>query len=261
MTPRSPTKVDLSEWATGIELEQASVAPNLLPSGRVPIRDSFYTAPGYREIGMFYSCIPDAAYPWDPKIVKEIWKHAPDAIPMWVHWVFLSPQETGNPKIEVFGRHALGRRIDNQRGYLEPFRVHMPTFPCQGLTFAKPNDIWFIHQGSMGLHKNYKDLLGDYLPFDADLVAKVEDLSRAFRMTEDEYRKHLYEEMVSKPIAAEMLRTFQLQRERALARREVLRYVDKQYDKVSDTEVEEFYSGRGVRDREKKPMVVVGSTP
>jgi hypothetical protein len=253
--------VELSEWAADIVPEQAPVAPNLLPRSRVRVRDSFYTAPGYREIGMFYSCVPDPAYPWDPKIVREIWKHAPDAVPLWVHWVFLSPQETGNPKIEIFGRHALGRVIKNQRTYLEPFRVHMPTFPCQGITFERPNDIWFIHQGPMGLHAKYKDLPGDYLPFDHNLLDKVIDMSSGFRMTEDEYRKHLYKQMVTDVVAAEMMRVFQLRRERALARREVLRYVDKQYDKLSDNEVEDFYSGRGIRESEKKLMVAMGSTP
>jgi hypothetical protein len=253
--------MELSEWASDFDLEQAQVAPSLLPSGRVPIRDSFYTAPGYREIGMFYSCVPDPAYPWDPKIVREIWKWAPDAVPMWVHWVFLSPQETGNPKIEIFGRHALGRVIKNRRGSLEPMRVLMPTFPCQGLTFEKPNDIWFIHQGPMGLHKKYKDLPGDYLPFDSDLVMKVAEASQGFKMTEAEYRAHLTKVMITDPIKRELARIAALKAERAYARGDVLEYVDRQYEKVGDQEALNHYRGRGHGGREKKPMVVVGSTP
>lgn len=253
--------MELSEWASGIQLEQVPVAPSMLPRARVPFRDSFYTAPGYREIGMFYSCVPDPAYPWDPRVMREIQKLAPDAVPLWVHWVFLSPQETGNPKIEVFGRHALGRVIRNQRGYLEPFRVLMPTMPCQGLTFEKPNDIWFIHQGPMGRHPKYKDLPGDYLPFDHNLLAKVEDLSGGFRMTEKEFREHLVDQLITQPIKAELMRNFLAQREHALKRREVLRYVDKQYDKLSDGEVIDHYAGRGHVQRAKKVQVAVGSTP
>jgi len=253
--------VELSEWASDFNLEQVPVTPSLLPRSRVPVRDSFYTAPGYREIGMFYSCVPDPAYPWDSKVMREIWKYAPDAIPMWVHWVFLSPQETGNPEVVVFGRHALGRRIENQRGYLEPFRCHMPTMPCQGLHFERPNDIWFIHQGPMGKHPKYKDLPGDYLPFDSDLVKKVADISQGFKMTDAEYRKHLEEVMIRNPIAREMLRVKHNSSEKAYARRHVDEYVDRQYEKVGDQEVLDFYRGRGVREREKKPMVVVGSTP
>lgn len=253
--------MELGEWASDFQLEQTPVAPNLLPRGRVPVRDSFYTAPGYREIGMFYSCVPDAAYPWDPKVMREIWKYAPDAIPMWVHWVFLSPQETGSPEIVVFGRHALGRRIENQRGYLEPFRVHMPTMPCQGLHFERPNDIWFIHQGPMGLHERYKDLPGDYLPFDSDLAAKVASMSQGFRMTEAEYRKHLEELMIKNPIHREMMRVAHIAAERRYARKHVDAYIDRQYEKVGEQEALDFYRGRGVRERKKKPTVVVGSTP
>lgn len=251
--------MDLSSWAT--KIEQVPIAPSLQPRGRVKIRDSFYSAPGYREIGMFYSCVPDAAYPWDPQVMREILVVAPDAIPLWVRWVFLSPQETGNPEIVVFGRHALGRRIANQRGYLEPMRVTMPTMPCQGLTFEKPNDIWFIHQGAMGLHKKYKDLPGDYLPFDSDLLAKVKGLAQGFKMSDEEYKKALYEQMVLDPTRKELARLNHLHAERAYARKHVEAYVDKQYDKVGEQEALDHYRGRGVRERKKKTMVVVGSTP
>ena len=239
--------MDLSSWIdSDFELTQAQVAPSVLPAGgKIPLRDSFYTAPGYREIGMFYSCVPDPAYPWDPKVVREIWKVAPDAIPMWTHWVFLSPQETGNPKIEIFGRHTLGRRIENQRSPLEPFRVLMPTFPCQGLTFEKPNAIWFIHQGPMGLHKKYKDLPGAYLPFDSTILEKVHDTARGFRMSEAEYRAHLKEVLINKPIRDEMNRVLHIKRERAYARRDALRYIDRQYEKVSEKEALDHYRGRG----------------
>lgn len=254
--------MELSDWAQDIVPEATQLAvPSVLPSSRVPVRDSFYTAPGYREIGMFYSCVPDPAYPWDPGVVREIWKWAPDAVPMWVHWVFLSPQETGNPKIEIFGRHAIGRVIKNQRGYLEPFRVHMPSMPCQGLSFERPNDIWFIHQGPMGMHPKYKDLPGDYLPFDYDLARKVESYSEGFKMTEAEYRAHLEKQMIVDPIKREMLRVGQIRDQKAYKNRDLHRYVDKLYDQVSDVEAEQHYRSRGRVKREKKPFVVVGSTP
>jgi len=252
--------VDLASWADGIDIEQVPVAPSVLPRGRVQLRDSFHTAPGYREIGMFYSCVPDPVYPWDPKVVREIWKFAPDAVPMWVQWVFMSPQETGNPEIVVFGRHALGRSIKNQRAYLEPFRVHMPTMPCQGLKFDRPNDIWFIHQGLMGQHPKYKDLPGDYLPFDSDLVKKVADISEGFKMSDKEYRERLEDVMIKQVVGREMRRVIHNRLEKAYARKQVLNYVDRQYEKVSENEARDYYLGRG-RRRERKPFVDVGSTP
>ena len=255
--------MELSDWAEDIVPEQVPVPSSMLQRSRsrVPVRDSFYTAPGYREIGMFYSCVPDPAYPWDPGVVREIWKWAPDAVPMWVHWVFMSPQETGNPEVTIFGRHALGRVIKNQRGYLEPMRVHMPSMPCQGLTFEKPNDIWFIHQGQMGLHERFKDLPGDYLPFDYDLARKVESMAAGFKMSDKEYREHLENLLIKDPIRREMLRVGAVRDHRAYKNRDLHQYVDKQYDRVSDVEAKEYYRGRGFRQREKKPMVVVGSTP
>jgi hypothetical protein len=254
--------VDLSSWASGdFELSQAQVAPSVLPEGRVRVRDSFYTAPGYREIGMFYSCVPDAAYPWDPKVMREILQLAPDAIPMWVQWVFLSPQETGNPEIVVFGRHALGRHIVNHVGYLEPFRVLMPTMPCQGLRFERPNDIWFIHQGPMGQHPKYKDLPGDYLPFDSDLVSKVADIAQGFKMSDKEYRAYLQEILINKPIRDEEQRLAHIASEHEYARKQIMPFVDRQYNNVSEKEALDFYRGRGVREPEKKPFVTVGPTP
>lgn len=253
--------MNFSEWSEGVvpNVAQARVLPSLLPKGRVRIRDSFYTAPGYREIGMFYSCVPDPAYPWNPMIMREIRKLAPDAVPLWVHWVFMSPQETGNPKLEIFGRHALGRVIKQQRRELTPMRVLMPTMPCQGLWFERPNDIWFIHQGRMGEHPKYKDLPGDYLPFDHDLLAKVQDMAKAFRMTDAEYREHLRKIMIEEPIAADQLKVKQAREQRLYKEADLGRYLDKQYEKVSEVEAKEHYLGRGRRPQQRRAFV--GSTP
>lgn len=235
--------MNFGEWSEGAvsNVAQAPALPSTLPKGRRKIRDSFYTAPGYREIGMFYSCVPDPAYPWNSTIMREIQKLAPDAVPLWVHWVFMSPQDTGNPKIVVFGRHALGRVIKEQHGWLAPMRVLMPTMPCQGLRFEKPNDIWFIHQGRMGEHPKYKDLPGDYLPFDYDLLAKVQDMARAFAMTDKEYREHLEDIMIVEPTKAVRRKVRQARDQRLYKEADLGRYLDKQYEKVSEVEAKERY--------------------
>lgn len=254
--------MQLAEWAEGIPsaLTERLPDPSAL-STRVKFRDSFYTAPGYREIGMFYSCVPDPAYPWDPDVMRRIWVVAPDTVPLWVHWVFMSPQDTGEPKLEIFGRHALGRCIKSSHTYLEPMRVLMPTMPCQGLHFEKPNAIWFIHQGEMGLHPKYKDLPGDYLPFDWALAAKVEDLSRDFRMTEKEFRESAAEEMITRVIETRARKKAQRLEEEAYAQAQLQPFLDRKAEETPAHVMDKWNAGVGRREREKQVFVDMGTTP
>lgn len=206
---------------------------------------------------MFYSCVPDAVYPWDPKIMKRIREFAPDAVPMWVQWAFMTPQDTGNPVVEVFGRHALGRVIKGNREPLEGFRVLMPTMPAQGLHFERPNAIWFIHQGPQGLHPEYKDIPGDYLPFDHTIEEKAFDASRGFKMSEKEYKAYLYDLMVTKPTEARKRRQDAINDDMNYRQRDLEKYLRKVAEGISDVMMDEYHRAGGVRERESKPMVVV----
>jgi hypothetical protein len=128
--------MNLQDIAEGLSDEIAPLVP--APTQMPALKFNVGKIHGWLEIGQFYTCVPDSAYPWDPQVMKEIWKLAPDAIPLWVQWVFQVPPEDAQSGFVVFGRHALGRKLWHPRSPVEEFRVSMPTMPCQGLTFEKP---------------------------------------------------------------------------------------------------------------------------
>lgn len=228
-----------------------------LPKLTHKVADSPATAPGWREVDVAYSCIPDAAYPWDPVVMKAIQEFAPDAVPMWVHWVFLSPHETGNPQVVVFGRHALGRRIQNMTSELEPFRCAMPTMPCQGLTFERPNRIWFIHEGST--NPRYPDLPGTFLPFDGSILDRAKKSAIGFRMTEKEFVEAMREEFIEKERRARDLRRQQLADDMEARHRDFEAYAKKQMERISDVEAKEYGEAKikGLLKEDPKISVVV----
>jgi hypothetical protein len=67
--------------------------------------------------------------------------------------------------------------------------------------------------------------------------------------------------MIDKPIADEMRRVRHNRAEHAYARKHVNAYADKQYANVSENEARDHYLGRGVRERLKKPTIVLDGLP
>lgn len=230
---------------------------NALPRLSYKLGDSPHTAPGWREVDVAYSCIPDPVYPWDPVVMRAIQEFAPDAVPMWVHWVFLSPGDTGNPQLVVFGRHALGRRIRNMTSELEPFRCAMPTMPCQGLTFERPNRIWFIHEGSP--NPEHPSLPGTFLPFDGSILDRAKRSAIGFRMTEKEFIEHLRDEWIERERKAKEARKRQLEEDLDYRQRDFERYARRQVESISDVEADEYLRAMesGELRRRPSPTIVV----
>lgn len=243
--------MELADWAAGVlpsAVQGALPDPAALPNINRKIRTDFFSAPGWRQVKVEYSCIPDAVYPWNPLVLKAIWEFAPDAVPLWVRWVFRSPQDEENPHDVVFGRHALGRRIEHLQMERLDFHCTMPSMPCQGLTFEKPNRIWFIHEGESPKERNV-DLPGDYLPFDATIYDKAEAAAVGFRMTDKEYADHLREIMINKPLRDRERRQAAIAADMEDRDREWHKTADPIIERISDVEIGEYLK------REK------GSTP
>lgn len=210
---------------------------------------------GWREVGQFYSCIPDPVYPWDPEVVRRIQKFVPDVVPMWVHWVFKTPPEASRRETVVFGRHALGRRLWNPGIPLQSFPCTMPQMPCQGLTFERPNQLWFVHDGAK--NEEFPSLPGNYLGFDDSIVERAKDSALGFTMTEKEFVEFMVEKHINTPRRAQELRKAQIHDEMSYRDRDLKAYAKKQLDKISDVEMEEFLRSAGNRERERKPTIVV----
>jgi hypothetical protein len=214
------------------------------------VADSAASAPGWRELDVAYSCVPDVAYPWDPQIMKAIREFAPDAVPVWVQWVFLSPSETGNPEVVVFGRHALGRTVRNLTSELEPFRCVMPSMPCQGLTFERPNRIWFIHEGAP--NPVAAELPGSFLPFDGSILDRAKRSAVGFRMTEKEFVEFMRQELIGKKEEEKKRRSAEIEDDMAQREKDFSSYADKQWEKISEVEAKEYQRARGTTLRERR---------
>ena len=234
--------MDLSEWGAEIVADQGGLPiPEEMPVvATLPVRTDFHSARGYRQVAMEYTCIPDAVYPWDARLMKKIWEFAPDTVPLWINWVFRTPRNETGEKDVVFGRHGLGRAIRPHRSDLIPFRCAMPTMPCNGITFEQPNAIWFIHQGDSPSEKNV-DLPGDYLPFNMDMVMKAWDSwANASHQTEDEFKEELRDELYRIPLLKAAERREDRDAEMAERNRDFSAYAKRVIEKISDSEIEAY---------------------
>lgn len=246
--------MELADWSVGV-VPEVGDGP-AFPTLHIPVKDSFDSAPGWRDLGTYYTCVPDAQYPWDPVVMKRIQEFAPDAVPLWVQWVFRSPGADSH--VEVFGRHALGRVLDKGRTDTYPFRVHMPTMPVLGMTFQKPNNIWFVHDGAP--HPTCKELPGNYLPFDDTILDRARQSAIGMRMTEEEYTAYLKQKFVFGKLEARDARRAAYAKD-LLERREHIRaYAQRQYDQISDVEWEQIRGQRlNPEPYKAKPTVVLSS--
>lgn len=251
--------MSLEDWAADIVPEGMQ---SLFPKGsqiagtRRAIPTSKHMAPGYRTIAIQYTCIPDVAHPWDSDVVKTIWKFAPDFVPMWERRVLLPSGAQSDREAIVIGRHAIGRVVKNQQRWIAPMRVTMPTFPCQGLTFGRPNDLCFVHEDTLEEGQSH-DMPGPYLPFDGTLLRKVVELTVGYAMTEKEYRELLNQEWIDKRFEAFSGRMQAIQDDMDARDRDFLPYAAKQLEKVSDVEMGEYMRSAGRRERPRKASIVV----
>jgi hypothetical protein len=248
----------LEDWSEGVipnALAQAVPhTPEQMPTAYLPLRDSPENARGYREVDIIYSCVPDSAYPWDADKVKAIQEVIPDAVPMWVQWVFLRPNS--KEKV-VFGRHALGRCIKEPGREHLPFRCAMPTMPCNGLTFERPNRIWFIHEGDR--NRDYPDIPGTFLPFDDTIVHRAKESARYMKMSEREYRAAMEKELITDVHDERARRRESLMDDLDARDKDFHSYADKVLEQISDVERAEYLGSVGKRSRATKPMVFHGA--
>lgn len=228
--------MNIEDWAIGITpggLEEVQAPDSQRPSVSIPVRTGFHNARGYRHVKTEYSCIPDSQYPWNPEIIKKIWEFAPDVTPLWVRDIYRGQDN----KDVVFGRHGLGRYVANRVEFI-PFRVEMPTMPCQGISFNKPNMIWFIHQGA-DINPEFRDLPGAYLPFDEGLLYKAK-YSWGGNYTEKEYKALLRKELIEDPLEEARKRKQAQDDDMAYRNRDFARYAAKVLESLSDVETLEL---------------------
>lgn len=122
---------------------------------RVP--DRYGQHKGYAAVATEISCIPDAAYPFDPAVLRAIHVFDPRVIPLWVRRVYRNPSTGG---VLVVGRHAIASHVWNPHSSIDRnvYRALMPTYRAS----ERPTQVDFHHHGP----RSGNGLVGPYLPFD-----------------------------------------------------------------------------------------------
>ncbi len=201
----------------------------------------FHSAPGWREVGMEFSCIPDALHGWDETVVGNIRKIDSTFVPVKINWVFLSPSDTGNPQEKVFVRYGLARKVDDPHGELAPMNVLMPT---KG-KLPRPNKLVVIFQGPRKKEK-YCDLPGEFVPLDGAV----------YQWFVDNYGQQDPEEVMTIIQAqreAHEKRKQKLQDEMDYVQKDLDKYTQKMLDRTSEIELRDYLLG----DRRKGPTPYV----
>lgn len=247
--------MSLQDWATGMDHPLIPQGAQVRSDLRPPVLRK-QDAPGYRTLKTEYTCIPDVAHPWDPDVVRAIWKFAPDFVPMWERRVLMPEGAESETEAIILGRHALGRVIRNRRGWLPELRVTMPTMPSQGLTFDRPNDLAFVHEDELEDGQS-RDLPGPYLPFDNTILRKAADLAIGYSMSEKEYKEFLNASVVEASFEDYLRRNQEREDDLEARDREFQPWAAKQIERISDVEAGEFARSAGRREHERKPFVIV----
>lgn len=116
-----------------------------------------------------WSTVPDVVYPWNEHIVRDIQRDIDPAFtPLFVKFSWLSPWD----ELFQFGRHAFGRVLDVQKGWLPDFNPSTQSYPFNGITVGKPGVIVDILQGEQwggesGHELDNPALPQSYVPFDS----------------------------------------------------------------------------------------------
>lgn len=187
------------------------------------IGDTPYSAPGWREIGQEFTT-GEGEYGRDPAVTRAIRAFDPGIIPLWCRWVFLSPQDTGEPKIEVFGRHAIGR-------YREFSSAEQFGHRGLGYTGPLPNILELILEGDPDPRAG--DLPGAYVPWDWQLVGYLREL---YTESSAEERKQKF---VRNPIADQIRRREKMREEREYVLEDIRRFADRKLEGVGTPDIEE----------------------
>lgn len=197
---------------------------------QVPLRDSPHTAPGWREVGMFFTMVYPPGMEPEADAVAAVRRAHPDMIPLWVNWVFRSPADEGDEE-QCFGRHAIGRHVQDQQGALEPLKIEaMPLFK----RLPKPQLLEAIFQGPKSKSSKWSDLPGAYQPFNWEVAGWI--LENYGVKTSREF----YEAKVARPARARAAAERAKAEEQEYIKRDLDRFVEKQLAKVSEVEMKEW---------------------
>jgi hypothetical protein len=209
---------------------------------------------GWIDEGMEITCIPNAESPWDPDVLKAIWSFDPGVIPLWIRWKFKKFNGT-NMEMKVFGRHGIGRYTGSPKTDLPRFACEMPSMPCQGVRFERPNLVELILMKANPVD----DSPGDFIPWNWDLFHFLR--ARYKERTPKELKQVVHDKLDREKKEREHLRA-----EWAYQMADVQKYAEKKMEQAGELELKNHLLSAGLRKKEPKISLVIdptkaGSTP
>lgn len=205
---------------------QAALAQRVNRSAiSVPIGDTPATAPGWLNVGFYYSAVPDVAYPWDPAVVRAFREISDDVVPLVIRsvWRWSNYYEQGRfgPPV-VLVRHGIARSVRGAR-IVHQFHCELPGTPTDGFRIpgrayddCAPNYIEIVWH-DRDRRELSLDLPGAYLPFDWEFFQQhrraAEDFARDKQRSREQQTSE--GETVAVGVARPKLDTLKAEREHA----------------------------------------------
>lgn len=192
-----------------------------------PVADSPSNAPGWIDMGQEYSLGEDPLYPRDPTVTKAIQIFDPKIVPLWCRWGFLPP-DRGD--VVVFGRHAVGRWVDNPHGE----KAGLP-----GL-LSLVNQVEFIWEGTIFGQKDPRaiDLPGAFLPWDWRLYSFCRE-----HFVANPDIKAMKQQFVQAPKAAKHKAAEERRADLAYRAKDLQKFVDKKLAEAGEVEIKRHFLG------------------
>lgn len=191
----------------------------------MPVADSPETAPGWRDMGMDFSLSEDVAHPRDPAVTKAIQVFDPKLVPLWCRWGFLPP---GGSEVVVFGRHAIGRWVDNPLQQKE-------------MILSLVNQVEFIWEGSIFGNRDPRgsDLPGSYMPWDWQLYSFCRQ-----NFVRNPDAASMKDRFIEQPKEAKKKRRKKQAEEQAYIARDLEKFVNKKLEEAGEVEMKNHFLGK-----------------
>lgn len=235
--------------------QQMAALESSLPAFQPDVVTSADQSRGWLFLAEYYTCIPDAVYPWDPAVLRAIREFCPDAMPITIRSVWRrSRRNHMHPEEMVVVRHGIARAIRDLIAAPHNFTCAMPSTPC-GARLVRPNFIevnWYDKEVRPWGH----DLPGAYLPFDWELHASLRQ-GYEDNLAPDDLVKKLCDPYYTRKALEKKSRDA----EHAYQSRDLMAYEDKILANTSELELRDTFLGDQTPPRRPLQLAVPDPNP
>lgn len=202
--------------------------------------------------GVVVSCIPDAIYPWDPAVVRELRRVDSGIVPCSVKLYYQPPYSYADRSEVMFMRHGLALYRPHLIHSHPQFDIDMPTFAGLGVRFPRPN-LWLTTIMETPTIPG-TELPGRYVPMGWPTVSWIQDGVARGKEWERAIKRAFADGLADKQRAEKKADDDWNYRVN-----EFERYADKQRENISETGWCAYQDAMnaGELEPEKRPVVTV----